>query len=327
MQPVFNPPLGYLHPDDMTPDARIRHYNAANNLPPATIPIMMGMDVDTVNLAEVWKHPTVKDALGFEYPGIHQLTGSCVWAGGTNAAVTCCALDVIRFGHAERILIPGTLRAYGRSRELLGDTSQGEGSSGATFAKALLEGVPDGKFQGMPQPTIKDGLEYGSSAELTWSSVRNHPSAVIEEGKHHPFKTISQSLRSTDEVWNMIANGYACTFANSYYIGRATMQSDPPVSVGVFDSYGPHQTSIQGIKTHPKLGRLFLYSNQWPKGFYPADASHGLRCGCWTTEDSLAKRFAAKTRYGEWDVECYPLSAYDGYPAQPDIPTLLHWLI
>lgn len=36
---------------------------------------------DVVLLTDFWKHPEVKSSVGFEFPGIHQLTGSCFPAG------------------------------------------------------------------------------------------------------------------------------------------------------------------------------------------------------------------------------------------------------
>lgn len=321
MQPVFNPPLGWLGQDDLTPVGRFRHAAAVAQLAAVDVPPMPA-DVDKVILTDSWKHPKVIAALGYAFPGNHQLTGSCVGAGGGNALATIAFLDVIRFGHAERIIRPDWLRAYGRSRELLGDTRPGEGSTGATFAQAVLEGVCDGSFAGLPQPKLADGLEWSEGVEYQWSAAKNAPAAVVDESKRHPVKTISQSLTSSDQLAAFVANGYPCTFANSLYVNGATIQGTPPVAVGRFDRRGGHQTSIQGWWKHPQLGELFLYVNQWPASVYPADPGGGCRCSCWLSRREIDARFAAGN-----DVECYPFSGYEGYPAQPDVPALLNWLI
>ena len=320
------PPLGYIPPADLDPAALAAHRAAESVLPAFAMP-PVPEGVDKVVLTECWKHPRVVQALGYEFPGYHQLTGFCVGAGGGNALATCSFLDVLRRGHTERIVRPDPLRPYGRSREIIGWNYQGEGSTGAAFARAVLEGTPDGLTDGIPRPEVRDGLEFGASVEMRWSAARNNPAGVITEGKKHPVQTVAASLTTSDQVRDAVANGYPCTFANSLYVGRASVQGTPPVCVGRFDGSGGHQTSIQGWWNHPQLGELFLYVNQWTASTYPADPGGGPRCSCWVTRDELERRFNARDRFGNPDVECYPFSSYDGYPAQPDIPQLLDWRI
>lgn len=320
---MFVPPLGYVPPADLDAPALDLHFGIVSTLPKFAMPPTPKLAAEKVVLTELWSHPKVVAALGFAFPGCHQNSGSCVGCGGGNGIFTTITTDALRRGDPERILVPGWLRPYGRSRELIGWTTPGSGSTGAAFAKAILEGVPDGKTAGMPQPELRDGLEFSERTEIAWSSVRSHPKNVINEGLRHPVKTVSASLRSADECRDALTNLFPVLFANSYYVGRARVVDEAnPVAVGEFDSFGPHQVSLQGWWLHPKLGELFLMVNQWPASVYPKDPGGGPRCSCWVTKESLDRRFRAKDRFGNPDVEAYPLSGYEGYPAANDVEEL-----
>lgn len=314
-------PLGWISPDALAAPARQAHDAAVASLPPFQLAnaVRAGWSLpERLVLSAAWEHPLLVRALGWKYPGAHQLSGSCVGAGGGNALMTCIALDVLQRGDAEKIVLPGWLRPYGRSRQILGMNDQGEGSTGGAFAKAVTEGVPDGRFAGMPQPTLGDGLEYGASVEYRWASALTHPAAVVAEGKLHPVATVSQSVRDPSQIVPAMADGVVWTYACGYYVGSATLKGNPAVAVGRFDRAGGHQTSLQGYWQHPTEGMLLLYSNQWPASVYPEDGSGKPRCSCWVPYSEIERTLALR------DTEAYPFRGYEGYP---DLPALLDWRV
>lgn len=65
-------------------------------------------------LFDLWSHPLVVNANGFVYPGVHQMTGSCVGAGGGNAVSTLAFADTVIRKEAENPLICFWPLPYGR---------------------------------------------------------------------------------------------------------------------------------------------------------------------------------------------------------------------
>lgn len=123
---------GWIPPDVRTQEQHAAEQFARAEMPRFQIVGKKDDDPKKVCIWELWKHPMVKAALGFEYPGTHQLTGSCVGAGGGNAIFSVICVDAIKNKDPERIIIPFWLLPYGRSRYYLGDRNQGEGSTGGT---------------------------------------------------------------------------------------------------------------------------------------------------------------------------------------------------
>ena len=309
-------PLGWIDWADRTPFQHAAHHAAVASMPVFAVP---GAARDPVpqplRLTDCWRHELVVAALGRPFTRWHQLTGSCVWAGGTNAAASVIFLDVIRRREPERIILPFGLHAYGESRRLAGMRGRGEGSLGSTFAKAVQTvGLLDSRTEGLPQPHEDDGYCYSEAVELQWSDGVAVPAAVKELGSHHPIRTAAPCTSAAD-AWSAVVNGYACSLAYGWYVGRARVQGTPPVLVGTFDSRGGHQVSLQGVWDHPEFGPLFLMQNNWPASVYPADPAGGAPCSCWLRERDVQAACL--------NGEVYAFSQYDGYPANPDVPALL----
>lgn len=267
---------------------------------------------DKIVLTDMWKIDMVKATLGYAFPRIHQLTGSCVGAGGGNAAFTLISIEVARLGDPETIIIPFWLYPYGKSRQMAGMRGRGEGSMGSTFAKAVVQyGMPSATLPGMPSFKNSDGLTWSEDVEYQWSDGAAAPASVAEEGRKHLIKSASE-LRSVDDIVSAIRNGYPVTWACSRYIGRPRVSGRTnPTLVGTLDTSGGHQTSLQGVWEHPEHGLLIKNQNNWPAQAYPQDPDESATdCSCWQPADDLAKYL----RSG--DAECYALSQYDGYPAQ-----------
>ena len=309
------PKLGWITPAKRTADMHDGHARSLARMP-RTFRIT-GSAPDPgpyVNLMELWKHPQVVSALGYEYSGTHQLTGSCVGAGGGNVQFTLSAIEVIRLNDPEQIILPFWLYTYGISRMLLGETSEGEGSLGSTFAEASKTyGVFSNAENGLPQPQNSDGLIWGESVEMKWSNGKAIASNWTALGKKHLIRTTTP-LKSAAEVRDAIRNGYPVTFACDRYITpgneRVKGSGENACSVGKYDGDGGHQTSLLGSWDNPELGPMLYDPNQWGLNTYILDPKTGRKIGTWVTHDDVD--YAIK----HYNAEVYAFSQFDGYPAQ-----------
>ena len=264
-------------------------------------------DPDRVNLYELWKHPTVVAANGWEFTGTHQLTGSCVGAGGGNALMTLACAEVVLGREAETPLLPFWLLPYGRSRFYLGMKSPGEGSSGTTFAKSAREdGVLAANATGLPTFTRTDGFVWGERVEYSWSDGdAAQTMEKLAESRTHLVKTTAQ-CKDHNDVREAIRNGYPVTCASNY-AHRPSVTSDPPVLLGKKSGSWSHQMSIQAWWRHPKLGEVFWLMNQWGLNAHGKDPAGGPLGGVWITSADV-----------DWICrdEVFAFSQYQGFPAQ-----------
>ncbi len=303
---------GWIAPSERTPEQHKAHEAALASMPEFKIVGAAEAAPDKVVLTDFWKQDMTVAALGYKFPRIHQLTGSCVGAGGGNASFSLISIEVLRLGDPELIFVPFWLYPYGKSRQLAGMRGRGEGSMGSTFAQAVVKyGMPSATMAGMPKFTNSDGLVWSESLEYQWSDGAAAPDSVAQEGAKHLIKSAAQ-LNSVDDIVAAIRNYYPVTWACSRYIGRPRVSGRTnPTVVGTLDSSGGHQTSLQGVWEHPELGLLIKNQNNWPASAYPTDPDESAtECAAWQPADDLAKYL----RSG--DAECYALSQYDGYPAQ-----------
>lgn len=285
----FSRLCGWIQPEDRDANMNAAHAAALATMPKFAIFGEQKELPDRMLLTNTWKHPKVVEALGFPYPGIHQLTGSCVGAGGGNAIFTLMAAEVILGGEMERITVPLWLLPYGRSRLYAGMRGRGEGSFGSTFARAAREdGVLDAMGDGVPKFENKDGLVWGSSTEMMWSDGASIPEASLNLSRKQVVGTTAQ-ITSQAEGKASLGNIYPMTCAVSHYCDPRNAKltgGSTPVVLGAFDSRGGHQTTILNYFVHPELGLLFWYQNQWG-GVYPMDPITGSNTGCWITAKSF----------------------------------------
>jgi len=311
----MNYPTGWIKPADRTEAMHAADGTARANMRPRfALSGTQAIDPGPyVNLTELWKHPQVVAALGFEFPGVHQLTGSCVGAGGGNAIFTLSAVEVILKNDPEQIILPFWLHTYGKSRELMGESSEGEGSLGSTFADAAKQfGCFSQKEPGLPPFENKDGLTWGDRVELKWSNGRAISQDFVTLGKKHLVKS-TDPIRSSDDGVNAIKNLYPMTFACPWFMtpGSEKLQgSKDPIMVGRLASDGGHQTTILGYYDHPEIGRHWLNVNQWGLKVYKIDPKTGMGNACWMPDADFKKVV------GNRDGECFAFSQYVGYPSQ-----------
>lgn len=309
--------LGWIPPSQRTDAQHEAHAEAMAKMPKFAMPRHHAGDLPSggkILLTDVWKHPATISQLGFAYPGVHQLTGSCVGAGGGNMLFTLGATDVILRADKEGITIPFWLLPYGRSRYDCGDRGQGEGSLGSTFAQACKEdGVVDATDPSLPKFTNSDALVWGESAEMKWSDGGSIPSSLLAESRKHIVHTATP-LHSAQEVWDSIANGYPVTRAFGYFCnpGSDSIQGtgDNAVLMGKYDGQGGHQETWLGIYNHPTLGKLIWEQNQWGKKVYGIDPAGGPAGGVWQKFDSVDKMCRQN------DAEVFSYSGFDGFPSR-----------
>ncbi len=322
------PPLGWIKPADRDPAAQAAHAAALAMMPrfalgPADIPTGP-LDI---RLFKAWQDPNViADCGGITFNRFHQLTGSCVGAGGGNALFTLIAMQRLLTTGATKAFIPWWPHPYGKSRSIAGFRGQGEGSLGSTFFEALKTyGVPDAKEatdQGVRGFNQSDGLTLTSNQEYQWSDGN---SAIVQsfndEAIRRPLGSGVQ-VKDVVSIRAALANGYPITFACDRYIGRASVKSSGATAAlcGSWDSSGGHQQSLHAVWDNSDLGPLYWAQNNWPGSTYPRDPAGGPICGCWVKEANIA----AALRY---DSEVFALSHLEGGLAvQPDVPEVLSWI-
>ena len=252
-------------------------------------------DATKVGLWECWKL-----ALGKDYAGVHQITGSCVGAAGGNALFSLAAADVVRRRDPELAVVPFWLLPYGLSRKFAGIRGRGEGSFGSTFAKAVREyGHVKADEQGLPTYTDRDGLVWGSNAEYEWSDGAKISESWLTKAK--PYLVRSTALcRSTDDVRDAIKAFYPVTIASNW----GGLMKCPVKGTGANTrlvnrraTTWMHQMSVHGWEDNPELGELFYVLNQWgldAHGRCPSGAPPG---GFWVDRATAERMLSVRDSY------------------------------
>lgn len=309
--------LGWVSPQQRTNAQQVAHATADRRvIQYHGLPLPTLKSGQSVRLFDFWKAKEVVEDVGFVFDRIHQLTGSCVWAGGTNAMFTTIAAQRMASENPTKAFLPFTLGNYAMSRHAFGDDGQGEGSLGSTFAKSLtddglIEWVQTGS---LPKYTREDGLSVTRQIELTWSSYRNPAlRAVLDASKAHLLGSAALA-RSAADIRALNLNGYGVSFACNNYIGNASIQGsgDNARVIGRWEGRGGHQQSVLGVEEHPQFGPIYWAQNNWPGNTYPRDPGGGPVCGCWVLERDVeaALRLSA---------EVYGFSNQSWFPANPRI--------
>lgn len=321
------PPTGWIPPSQRNLMQQQAHAAAIAVMPKFALG---ASDIPTgpldIRLFKAWSNPSVvADCGGITFNRFHQLTGSCVGAGGGNALFTLIAMQRLLTAGATKAFIPWWPHPYGQSRSLAGMRGRGEGSMGSTFFAALKQyGVPDAKeatAQGIAGFRQADGLTLTSQEEMDWS---DGGSALV---KSFNDEAIRRPLGSGIEVKDVVqiraalANGSPLTFACDRYIGRASVKGSGPNAavVGSWDSNGGHQQSLHAVWDNPDLGPLYWAQNNWPSSTYPTDPAGGPVCGCWVLEAKVTEAL-------RYESEVFALSHLEGgVVVQPDVPSVLDW--
>jgi hypothetical protein len=316
------PPLGFITPTERTLRQHDAHARAVAKMPRFTLPTTTVPKGTKVMLSDFWHKPELvaETGIDFDRAPFHQLTGSCVGAGGGNALYTLICVQRLLSQGATKAYIPWWPFSYGRSRLLMGDHGQGEGSMGSTFAQTIKEeGVIAATEGGLPQFQAKDGYELTERQEMEWSDGDSPPCVnYLDKAKERPVQEVIE-VRSTDQLRDAALNGYPWTFACNNYIGNASVEGsgDDAALIGYWDGSGGHQQWGFGYWEHPNFGPLFATGNNWPRSTYAKDPAGLPMVCCWTREAKVASAMK------NLDAEVYIVSHLKGTPAQP---TLLDYL-
>jgi len=309
--------LGFITPSQRTQEQSDAHEAAVKTMPKFALAPAVNAGPVNVRLFDHWKSPDVVADVGFVFPRFHQLTGSCVGAGGGQALFSLIAVQRNIADTPTKAFIPFWPFDYGRCRYNEGDRGQGEGAMGSSFAETVAkEGVINATESGLPAFQNDDGLVLTESLEMQWSDGGSSTvTKYLEAAKVHPVGTAAQ-MNSIADVRAALENGYPITFACDDYIGNASVQNG--VLIGYWDSNGGHQQSLHAVWDHDNLGPLYWAQNNWPSSSYASDPAGGPVCGCWVKE---AKVVSAMQNLS---AEVYALSHLNWFPAQPSV---LSWLI
>lgn len=268
------------------PHLRTAQQNLADRAAMAGVPRfkLVGKSVnENVTRAGLWD--CWKPALGRDYLGVHQITGSCVGAGGGNVLFSLAAADKVKRKDHSHVSIPFWLLPYGISRMLGGMNDRGEGSFGSTFGQAAGEyGHTLADEEGLPEYQEGDGIVWGGKAELDWSQGKKIPRKWLDKAKPHLVRSRAVA-RSTDDLRQAMQNYFPATAASDWGgLMQCPVKGEPGVLLNRRSGTWMHQMAFLGFWDHPSLGLLFFLMNQWGRrahGICPSGAPPG---GFWIVE-------------------------------------------
>lgn len=316
---MTQPPLGWIPPQDRTPSQEARHQRYLAGMPKFKIqgpptPLPKGV---RICLFDAWKAPAVVQDLGSSsFSWFHQLTGSCVGAGGGNALFSLIATQRLLAVEPTKAFIPFWPFSYGICRSDGGDGGRGEGAMGSWFADALIKrGVLASTEEGLPPFKVgSEGLMLTESLEMAWSDGGSSlVTNWIDKAVQHPLGAASE-VKDVAGIREGLVNGYPFTFACLNYIQNATIKgtgTDAAV-IGKWGNYGPHQQSVHAYWDNATHGPLYWSQNNWAAQTYPTDPSGGPTCGCWVKEADVTAALRLQ-------AEVYALSHLKWFPAQPEV--------
>lgn len=311
-------PTGWISPPDRTNNQLDAHARCVANAPNYTLPPVSLAKGEMVNLGKFWKHPDVITDIGREFTGFYQFTGSCVGVSGGNGCFTVTAVQRALL-KVSKAFIPFWGFAYGRSRLLMGDHNQGEGSIDSCMGKILTtEGCIESTLAGLPQYTYGDGIRLDAHTEMQYSdgdALIN--TKWLNNGTIlYPVKSITP-LNSTEQIKASIVNGNPVLYGCDMFIGHGSIAQGggTPYARGRYDGRGGHSTLFIAYWEHPNDGPLYGYSNQWPGSVYPTDPAGLPRCCVWTPESEVDKIWNWNSNNGE----TMGMSHLDYLADQPEI--------
>lgn len=279
--------LGWIPPPQRDGMMNAAHSFAMVQMLP--FPLMQDLpDGFKLMLTDTWKHQQAVKYIGKPYTGSHQETGSCVNSGAQNVMMTLLAINILQNGLQEKFVVPFTLLAYGKSRQIAGMRGRGEGSLGSTMAQALKQfGILDAAEPGLPPYTTTNGFDWGSQAELAWSDGGAVAQKWLDLAKANTVS--SAEIKTTQELASSIANLCPVTTASMKWCQPGTEKlvgsGENAVVIGRRTGTGGHQTSVLGVWKHPSEGLLFWRQNNWGDNAYKVDPSTGLGSGYWSPEN------------------------------------------
>jgi hypothetical protein len=292
------------------PEARTQTENQACAHAQAGIPDLQitGRSVyATANHVGLWECWSARKG---GWPGIRQVTGSCVGAGGGNALFSLACADVIKRRDPERVEVPFWLLPYGVSRMLGGLNDRGDGSFGTTFAQAVREyGHLPANEEGLPTFDDNDGLVWGKEAELNWSQGKKIPESYLEQSRKFLVRTTAK-CRNTDDVRDALLNYYPVACASNWGGAmRPTVKGDGDRArlLNTRRTNWMHQMFVAGWENHPQFGELFYLFNTWGQNAHGKCPSGAPPGGFWINQKDMQDIVSQN--------ETFAFSQFSGFPA------------
>lgn len=257
--------FGWIPPEERTTLEHEAHERAMASMPAFALP---GYREDTGRFA-LWRIAQEMNS-GRHIPFAHQVTGSCVGAGGSNMLRILARVEISQ-GDAEEWQELWWPYTYGQSRLRAGMRGRGEGSLGSAWAEAIVQ---DGIFavteaQGLPSfRDVAGWLQLARSEELEWSDGAATKSRYGELGRKHPVGTAAP-IRNAQEAKAALQNGYPLTCASNFGTRGPRLRGEPAVQLAEWDATWPHQMSINEAWDHPSLGLIFHIQNNWGPQAHP----------------------------------------------------------
>jgi hypothetical protein len=223
------PNLGWIPPSQRTVQQHDLHAKAVGRMPRFALPPVNTGGPVKVMLSDFWHKPEVVAETGvdFDRAPFHQLTGSCVGAGGGNALYTLICVQRLLSDGATKAFVPFWPFSYGRCRFNEGDHGQGEGAMGSSFAETIAkEGVVAATEAGLPAFQNSDGYVLTERLEMQWSDGGSKPCTdYLDEANPHPLGSAAE-MKTPQDMKTAILNGYPGSFACNNYIGKAAVSGD-----------------------------------------------------------------------------------------------------
>lgn len=206
---------------------------------------------------------------------VHQLSGSCVGAGGMQAQWDATIGDQAVRGDIESSVPGFWLATYGKGREIAGMGGRGEGSMGYAQAEAVHKwGFVRHDYPGVPQPNWNGRwMTFSGQTEIEWSWPARFPVKIPDDEAGKNQCLYMAKIRNTDEMAQAAAQGYGLTQASMF--GTSPRVRDG-ILIGDWDDSWAHQMCDDGYATHPNFGRVWRVKNQWHEAHPPCPFFDGL---------------------------------------------------
>ena len=326
---MFVPPLGFILPEDRTPEQEAAHEKACAGIPrftslPNAAALLRSAEIPIgtkVMLTDTWKHPDVIADIGQEFTGFGQYDGSCVGVSTGNGVSTISFIQRLIADAPTKAMVMFWPFNYGRLRVREGDRGPGEGAVVSMMDECLVEeGFFDISLPGLPSfRWDADGIwiEGGRNKERSLSYLPHPDPEWVAAAA--PNKGLTRTdISSVDQMIASIINGCPVLNGCSMFPGGGTVVSRAGGSYvrGRYDTRGGHATMRCAVWHHPNDGILIGYSNQWPTSVYPKDPAGLGRCCVWMT---IAEEERMLRQLGGSRGETYAISHVPGIPIQPKV--------
>ena len=249
---------------------------------------------------------------GEHFPTLAQQRGSCVGHGKCNAEWYLMAVERLRLGEPEAVVMPYEPYGYGCSRvQVGGGRLRGDGSLGVWAADAARKfGVLRSDTAGLPPWETREGrhgatVVFPGDVDKRWGDKPGPPTEYLDAGREHLVR--STALVTTyPQVRDALANGYPVTVASNRGF-RMRPAVDKGKHWGKPAGSWAHQMCLIGIDDDSRRPGVYCL-NSWGPDAHGPPADDAPPGGFWIDADVCD----AMVRQGD----SWAFSQFDGFPEQ-----------